>query len=117
METWLPKPRWKRHTALSGYLYEYILEGYPETPDAPANYIFLITAGPEFQTRSTVTLTPDALAPWTHSNRPLIQVEQFGIAKLSLLRALDAAPNPQSLPPSIRPLPPEITEICAELDL
>jgi hypothetical protein len=113
VSAWFPAPRWKQYAATSGYIYEYIFEG----PSGTQEYNFIATSGPVHQRRVRVALEASALAHWSERQRPLTEIECYGIAKMTLLRALDEAATPQAIPEVISPPYKLICEICAELDL
>jgi hypothetical protein len=113
VSTWFPAPRWKQHAAQSGYIYAYIFEGLAGTHE----YKFLATSGPSVERRVMIALDPAALAKWSAAQRPLTDVECFGIAKMALLRTFDEAETPFMLPEALVPSYDVVAEICTELDL
>jgi hypothetical protein len=106
LRNWFAKPRWKTYSAQSGYVYQYIFEGVRDDRE----YVFRAVSGPQIEMTLQVELDTGA---WVEENRPLSEIERFGIAKMALLRALDDSVKPGL----IRPDPAEVASICRELDL
>ena len=113
VSNWFPPPRWKQHAAQSGYVYQYIFEG----SQTPNEYEFLATSGPAMERRLRITLDAAILDDWSSRQRPLSEVESYGIAKMALLIMLDQSDTPLSLPREFRPDYATIDSICRELDL
>ena len=110
LRNWFPKPRWKTYAAQSGYVYQYIFEGL-RGDDA---YIFRAVSGPSIELTLEVILDAKALEPWVLQNRSLTEMECYGIAKMALMRGLDADASPSA---PIRPTSSDVEAICRELDL
>ena len=110
LRNWFPKPRWKTYAAQSGYVYQYVFEGLNEA----GQYIFNAVSGPQVEMLVEVNLSLDQ---WAQENRPLSEMESFGIAKMALMRALDGEAAPGSRRLQVRPGGQEIAQICRELDL
>jgi hypothetical protein len=109
LRNWFAKPRWKTYAAQSGYVYQYVFEGVLGE-DA---YVFRAVSGPNIEMTLEVVLETQALDAWVFENRPLTQMELYGIAKMALMRALDL----ETVPHNIRPGGAEVVAICRELDL
>jgi hypothetical protein len=113
LRNWFAKPRWKTYAAQSGYVYQYIFEGVREEEQ----YIFRAVSGPEIELTLEVILEAKALQCWVTENRPLTEVERYGIAKMALMRALDEETSPQKARSEVRPGGAEVAAICKELQL
>jgi len=109
---WVPKPRWKRYAAESGYVYEYVFQGF-EHP----RYIFRATSGPQLEVTIAIELDAEILTNWGRKHRPLTEIECYGIAKMALLRELDRRAHPEAGQVPVRPAFDEIEAICVDLDL
>jgi hypothetical protein len=113
LRNWFPKPRWKIYAAQSGYVYQYVFEGL-RGEDA---YVFRAISGPAIELTLEVILDAKALEPWMQQNRSLTEIECYGIAKVALMRGLDAETAPGAARAPIRPTSSEVEAICRELDL
>jgi hypothetical protein len=110
LRNWFPKPRWKTYAAQSGYVYQYVFHGLR----GDDTYIFRAVSGPAIELTLEVVIDAKTLEPWVLQNRPLTEVECYGVAKMALQRALDEDAAPNS---TIRPTSSEVEAICRELDL
>ena len=108
MSNLFTKPRWKTYAAQSGFVYQYVFQGARED-----EYQFHAVSGTQSERTHKVVLETGLLDAWAAANRPLLEIERFGIAKRALLAALDADPPPEV----IRPDAAQIEAICRELDL
>jgi hypothetical protein len=113
LRNWFAKPRWKTYAAQSGYVYQYIFEGVRKEDE----YIFRAVSGPEIEMTLEVILEAKALQTWVNDNRPLTEIERYGIAKMALMRALDEDNSPGTPRAEVRPDRAEVAAICKELQL
>ncbi len=110
LRNWFPKPRWKTYAAQSGYVYQYVFEGVR----GDETYVFRAVSGPAIELTLEVVIDAKTLEPWVQQNRPLTEIECYGVAKLALQRALDQESSPTT---PITPSSSEVEAICRELDL
>ena len=90
-------------------MYQYVFEG----SRGDEEFVFRAVSGPEIEITLEVILEAKALDAWVAQNRPLTEMERYGIAKMALMRALDDD-SPRA---AIRPTSAEVVAICRELDL
>lgn len=92
-----PVARVKSYTALSGYVYEYVYEGYRE--DAAARtHVFMVSAGRKEWFKLDVAVPFAALAEWeSEHSRTLNEAERYAVAKLALFAAFDGRDGPGAL--------------------
>jgi hypothetical protein len=110
----------RTYSADSGYVYEYSFTGFRRTRrghDQYTEYVFDVTGGRLERVAVAILLPQDQLREWTARDRDLTASERFGIAKLTLKRALDRFPNPRSLQAEVIPDRAEVSEIADILDL
>ena len=93
-------------------MYQYVFEGLRGEEE----FVFRATSGPEIEMTLAVILNAEALDAWVLENRPLTEIERYGIAKVALMRALDDQ-APESPRAAIRPSRAEVVAICRQLDL
>ena len=94
-------------------MYQYVFEGLRGEEE----FVFRAVSGPEIEMTLEVILEAQALEGWVLENRPLTEMERYGIAKMALMRALDDEAAPGSPRAAIRPSGAEVVAICRELDL
>lgn len=92
-----PVARLKLYTALSGYVYEYLYEGYNDTP-AHRDHIFTTAADRKTWFTAVVRVQHAALTEWerTHA-RSLNESERYAVAKLALFQAFDTRDTPAAM--------------------
>jgi hypothetical protein len=110
----------KTYSADSGYVYEYWFAGFRRIRRGGQEYleyIFDVSGGRVKASPVAILLPLDSLSEWTARDRDLSASERYGIAKLTLKRALDRFPNPRSLDAEVIPDRGEINEIADILNL
>lgn len=112
------RPRTKTYSADTGLVYQYAYCGYRdlESRDARREHVFTISR----DRTSTVTLRIGIEAYAVHAceqliGRPLLNAEQYAIAKLTLFSVFDQVPDLTSLPQPIRPDAPQMQTYLQQL--
>jgi hypothetical protein len=101
-------------------VYEYSFAGFRRvrrTGERYIEYVFSVTGGRGDPVSVTILLAEDRLAEWSGKGRELTASERYGVAKLSLKRALDRFPDPKSMQTRVIPDRTEVFEIAETLDL
>jgi len=85
--------RRKTYSADSGYVYQYLYQGYRvalETRGNATEYVFDVSAGREASFPVSVFVADDATGAWERRrNRELNSTERYAIAKMALFGAFD----------------------------
>ena len=87
--------RMKTYTGETGYVYQYYFVGkrpaLPGSPEAPASeFVFDVTPDRKTMFAVSVFLKAEARAAWAAAHgRELTETEQYGAAKMRLLRGFD----------------------------
>jgi hypothetical protein len=90
--------RMKNHTALSGYVYEYVYDGMRETAALETEYVFTFSADRKRWFTLSVRVAEAEVRAWeTAHARELGPAERYAVAKLALLAAFDEHPSPAAL--------------------
>jgi hypothetical protein len=113
--------RQKTYSAESGYVYQYVLSSFRQHRKAGEDlheYTFEVNSAPGRTSTIAVILKSSVLHTWIREHdREFSPSERYGIAKITLKRALDSAENPAALPPSVSPDVGQIDDICRFLAL
>jgi hypothetical protein len=110
----------RTYSADSGYVYEYSFAGFRRLRrggDDYVEYVFDVTGGRVERSAVAILLPERRLREWAARDRDLTASERYGIAKLTLKRALDRFPDPRSLHSEVVPDRTEVCEIADLLDL
>lgn len=92
-----PVARVKNYSALSGYVYEYLYQGYRESEIA-RTHVFHVSADRKSWFAQMVIVPAAALAAWERENeRTLNDAERYAVAKLALFAAFDERAGPAAL--------------------
>lgn len=92
-----PVPRLKLYTALTGYVYEYLYEGYNDTP-AHRDHVFTTSADRKTWFSAVVRIQHAALTGWERAHeRSLSDAERYAVAKLALFHAFDNRDTPTAM--------------------
>mgnify|MGYP005834395805 CR=1 FL=1 len=112
-----PVARVKSYTALSGYVYEYVYEGYREDADA-RTHVFTVSSDRKEWFNLDVAIPFSALAEWEGARgRTLNEAERYAVAKLALFAAFDGRDGPLALRAQpVRPGPTQIGELLDSID-
>lgn len=110
----------RTYSADSGYVYEYAFAGFRRIRrqgGTHVEYVFEVT-GARVPKCAIAILLPEArLREWAGRDRELTASERYGMAKLTLKRALDRFPDPRSMTPEVIPDRVEVGAIADVLDL
>jgi hypothetical protein len=110
----------RTYSADSGYVYEYWFAGFRRvrrSGDVFVEYVFEVSGGRTARSALSILLPERRLREWVERDRDLTASERYGIAKLTLKRALDRFPDPRSLTSEVVPERGEVREIADILDL
>jgi hypothetical protein len=80
-------------------------------------YVFEVTPGRAPALQLAITVREDWLEKVVVRDSAFTASERYGVAKIALKRALDAAEHPAKLPPAVTPGEAELQEISRVLDL
>jgi hypothetical protein len=110
----------RTYSADSGYVYEYSFAGFRRIHrggDQYVEYVFHVSGARLERSPVAVLLAEERLREWVARDRDLTASERYGIAKLTLKRALDRFPDPRSIENEVIPGQAEIRDIAEMLDL
>lgn len=92
-----PVARVKSYTAMSGYVYEYVYQGYREAAETRI-HVFQVSSDRKDWFEYEVSVPGPALAEWERTNaRTLNESERYAVAKLALFAAFDERAGPRDL--------------------
>jgi hypothetical protein len=92
-----PVARVKSYTAMSGYVYEYVYQGYREHADA-RTHVFEVSPDRKRWFSLEVGIPEHSLAAWEQAHgRTLNDAERYAVAKLALFAAFDEREGPRAL--------------------
>jgi hypothetical protein len=101
-------------------VYEYSFTGFRRIRrggDPHVEYVFEVTGARVRKSAIAILLPESRLREWAGRDRDLTASERYGMAKLTLKRALDRFPDPRSLQAEIIPDQGEVSAIADVLDL
>lgn len=101
-------------------MYQYTFTGFRHILRSAENwteYQFQLITGRAEPCKLSVLLPDERVGEWAARDRDLSASERYGIAKLTLKRALDRCPHPGALDAEIVPSHTDVSEIADELDL
>jgi hypothetical protein len=109
--------REKTYSAESGYVYRYSYCGQRLT-DRGMEYVWEACADRQPLAPVSIFLSDAALAPWQSAHqRELAGPERYAVAKMALLRAFDARPNPAAVREDVIVNADDVTSILETLGL
>ena len=92
--------RQKTYSAESGYVFQYVFEGFRETSRSGGRgyeYVFNVSPNRREWFPVSVFLPRTVLEAWSAGHHELTASERFAIGKIALRRAFDAHDNPADL--------------------
>jgi hypothetical protein len=108
-------PRTKTYSADSGYVYQYVYQGYREISEGGfgTEYVFSVTRDRKNKFHIRIRLLESALASCAAEvGRELLKAEHYALAKMTLFEALDSISDENELQ---MPLEPQGTELAQHL--
>lgn len=92
-----PVARVKSYTAMSGYVYEYVYQGYREESEG-RTHVFEVSPDRKRWFAFEVDVPGEALGEWERAHkRTLNEAERYAVAKLALFAAFDERDGPRAL--------------------
>ena len=92
-----PVRRLKMYTAMSGYVYEYVYEGYRDH-DGGREHVFNVSGDRKTWFMLSVSIPFRAIEEWERAQaRTLNEAERYAVAKLALFAAFDERESPAAL--------------------
>lgn len=110
-----PHARIKTYSAETGHVYQYVFRGYRSVSVPPArDYVFDVRQSRDVTIPILIRLQTLALATCAErAGRPLLDAENYAIAKMTLFAGLDETTN---LAESTMPWTPEADSMIAHLE-
>jgi hypothetical protein len=110
-------PRMKNYSALSGYAYEYVNQGYRDVIGA-REHVFVASGDRKTWMNVIVRVEQKAIDAWQRANgRELSSSERYAVAKLALFRAFDERENPTAMRDPVIVGPGLISELLASVGI
>jgi hypothetical protein len=105
------------YTALSGYVYEYVHEGYRDHPGA-REHVFAVSGDRKTWFTLSVWVPAGSVAHWEQAHsRTLNDAERYAVAKLALFDAFDVRPAPTEMREAIHVDAGTLTRLLDSIDL
>lgn len=106
-------PRVKSYSAESGYVYEYVYDGYRDV-SGERQYVFTASGNRKLWFTISVRVPFTAFEAWERANtRTLNDAERYAVAKLALFAAFDQRPSPADM---IEPVVADEASVAALLE-
>jgi hypothetical protein len=113
----MPLPRMKNYSAMSGYAYEYVNQGYRDQAGA-REHIFTASGDRKTWMNVVVRVEQKAIDSWERANgRDLSSSERYAVAKLALFRAFDERESPAAMKEPVVVGPDLIGELLASVGI
>jgi hypothetical protein len=110
-------PRMKNYSAMSGYAYEYVNQGFRDVPGA-REHVFAASGDRKTWMNVIVRVEQAAIDSWQHANRrELSSAERYAVAKLALFRAFDERESPAAMRDPVVVGPNLISELLASVGI
>ena len=109
--------RVKNYAAFSGYVYEYLFEGYRDRQQA-REFVFSVSGDRKSWFTFQVRLAVSATQGWERERECILgDRERYALAKLALFSAFDERENPAEMRGSFEITPEMAADLLARLDL
>jgi hypothetical protein len=109
--------RVKHYSALSGYAYEYLYEGYHDRADERV-HVFRLSGDRKTWFALSVHVPGEALRTWEEAHgRTLGGSERYAVAKLALFAAFDQRPNPREMRAAVSVDAAQVEALLASIDI